>query len=163
MPRDRAIGEGDGEGVLALKSPGGSGKFAALLTPCRTECCSSCALPAQMNWTASASTITPTPSEARGQDPLWETPHLRKFASCITMATEERCSLVLAKEDGRNGKYSCFLGFQESKTACSWEQQGGEGQDLPQSLVWFPLCCLGASLWWGEALTNSDGVSPATM
>lgn len=80
---------------------------------------------------------TDTVRGQRGQDPFWEFPHFSKFASCITMATEESCSLVSANEGGRKGKYSCLLGLQESKTACSWEQQGGEGQNLPQSPVWF--------------------------
>lgn len=38
------------------------------------------------------------------------------------------------------------LCFQENKIASSWEQQEEDEQDLPQSLVWFSLAFLWASL-----------------
>ena len=80
--------------LLHRKAQAGLSSLQSCWLACRAECCCSRALPAQTDWTASASNIALTPSEGREGRILSGNPPI----ICITMATEESCSLVLAKE-----------------------------------------------------------------
>lgn len=99
VPRDTAIRVGGMEKVCLLwKAQGGLSSLQRCWLKCRAECCSPRALPAQMNWTTSASKHhTDTVRGQRGQDPLWESPPFEKICIMHSYGNWEELQLGLGK------------------------------------------------------------------